>query len=138
VRRRRVRWKRAGVDQITHALGLYALVVVYASRLRQACQASQLCSYSKTCRKIGVGPFRDRRYPADMTKTSLIEHARQLSATDRLELIEAIWESLQPNELPVSDQEKALIDDRLADLERNPTDQSPWSDIKARLERRNR
>jgi len=73
-----------------------------------------------------------------MTKTSLIEHARQLSATDRLELIEAIWESLQPNELPVSDQEKALIDDRLADLERNPTDQSPWSDIKARLERRNR
>lgn len=73
-----------------------------------------------------------------MTKTSLIEHARQLSAADRLELIDSIWESLQPNELQVSEREKALIDERLADLERNPTDQSPWSDVKARLERRNR
>lgn len=73
-----------------------------------------------------------------MTKTSLIEHARQLSATDRLELIDAIWDSLEPNELPVADREKALIDGRLADLERNPTDQSPWSDVKARLERRKR
>jgi hypothetical protein len=34
----------------------------------------------------------------------------------------------------VSDAERALLDARLADMERNPDDQSPWPEVNARLE----
>jgi len=47
----------------------------------------------------------------------------------------AVWDSLSPNDLPVTDAEKALLDSRLDDMERNPEDQRPWPEVKARLER---
>ena len=37
----------------------------------------------------------------------------------------------------MTDAERALLDARLADMERNPDDQSPWPEVKARLERFN-
>jgi putative addiction module component (TIGR02574 family) len=58
-----------------------------------------------------------------------------LSPADRLELIGAVWDSLPHNDLPVTDSERALLDARLDDMERNPNDQSPWPEVKARLER---
>ncbi|MCM3903737.1 MAG: addiction module protein [Pyrinomonadaceae bacterium] len=58
-----------------------------------------------------------------------------LDPADRLELIGAVWDSLSPNDLPVTDAEKALLDARLADMESNPDDQSPWPEVKIRLER---
>jgi putative addiction module component (TIGR02574 family) len=45
------------------------------------------------------------------------------------------WDTLSPDDLPVTDAERALLDARLADMERNPDDQSPWPEVKARLER---
>jgi putative addiction module component (TIGR02574 family) len=58
-----------------------------------------------------------------------------LSPADRLELISAVWDTLPHDDFPVTDAEKALLDARLADMERNPDDQSPWPDVKSRLER---
>jgi putative addiction module component (TIGR02574 family) len=58
-----------------------------------------------------------------------------LSPADRLELIGVVWETLSADDLPVTDAERALLDARLADMERNPDDQSPWPEVKARLER---
>jgi putative addiction module component (TIGR02574 family) len=58
-----------------------------------------------------------------------------LSPAERLELISAVWDTLPHDDLPVTDAEKALLDARLADMERNPDDQSPWPDVKSRLER---
>jgi hypothetical protein len=37
-------------------------------------------------------------------------------------------------DLPVSAEERALLDERLADCEANPDDQCPWPEVKARLE----
>lgn len=68
----------------------------------------------------------------------LLAEAMKLTATGRLELIEALWETLSEEDLPVTPEERALIDARLADVEANPADQSPWSDVKARLEQRRR
>jgi putative addiction module component (TIGR02574 family) len=60
------------------------------------------------------------------------------SPADRLELIGVVWDTLSPDDLPVTDAERALLDARLADMERNPEDQSPWPEVKARLERQTR
>lgn len=70
-----------------------------------------------------------------MIDESLLEQIVRLEPTERLELIEAVWDSLSPDDLPVTEAERALLDARLADMELNPADQSPWADVKSRLER---
>jgi len=70
-----------------------------------------------------------------MIDESLMTKVASLSPADRLELIGAVWDALSPNDLSVTDAERALLDARLADMERNPDDQSPRPEVKARLER---
>jgi len=70
-----------------------------------------------------------------MIDESLLAKVASLSPADRLELISAVWDTLLPDDLPVTEAERALLDARLADLEANPDDQSPWPEVKARLER---
>ena len=68
----------------------------------------------------------------------LLTEALKLSPSDRLQLIEALWDTLSEEDIPVTPEERALLDARLADLEANPGDQSPWSEVRARLEQRPR
>ena len=68
----------------------------------------------------------------------LLAEALKLSPGDRLRMIEALWETLSDEDIPVTPEECALLDARLADLEANPGDQSPWSEVRARLEQRPR
>ena len=75
------------------------------------------------------------RYPLNMIDESLLAKVVSLSPADRLELIGAVWGPLSPQDLPVTDAERALLDARLADMEAHPDDQSPWPEVKARLER---
>lgn len=70
-----------------------------------------------------------------MIGESLLAKVASLSQADRLELIDVVWETRSPDDLPVTDAERALLDARLADMERNPDDQSLWLEVKARLER---
>jgi putative addiction module component (TIGR02574 family) len=64
-----------------------------------------------------------------------MEKIVSLKPADRLELISAVWASLSPSDLPVTQAERALLDARLSDMESNPDDQSPWPEVKTRLER---
>jgi putative addiction module component (TIGR02574 family) len=68
-----------------------------------------------------------------MIDAALLSKVQTLSPADRLELIGAVWESLEPAEVPVSDRERQLIDQRLADAESNPEDQSDWPAVRDRL-----
>jgi putative addiction module component (TIGR02574 family) len=70
-----------------------------------------------------------------MIDESLLAKVTSLSPAERLELIGAVWDTLLPDDLPVTDAERALLDARLTDMEKNPNDQSPWREVKARLER---
>ena len=70
--------------------------------------------------------------------TNLLAEALKLSPSDRLQLIEALWDTLSEADIPVTAEDRALLDERLADLEQNPSAQSPWSDVRARLEQRRR
>ena len=70
-----------------------------------------------------------------MIDESLLAKVSSLSPADRLELIGKVWDTLSPADIPVTDAERALLDARIADMDENPDDQSPWSEVKARLER---
>jgi putative addiction module component (TIGR02574 family) len=70
--------------------------------------------------------------------TDLLAEALKLSPSDRLQLIEALWDTLAEENIPVTPEERTLLDERLADLEKDPRAQSPWSEVKARLEQRRR
>ncbi|MDD5037184.1 MAG: addiction module protein [Methylococcaceae bacterium] len=70
-----------------------------------------------------------------MINDALISQVKTLSVAERIELIGVVWETLSPSEVPVSAEERALLDARLADMEQNPEDQSPWSEVQARLKR---
>jgi putative addiction module component (TIGR02574 family) len=70
-----------------------------------------------------------------MIDESLLAKVASLSPAERLELIGVVWDTLSPDDLPVTDSERALLDARLADMESNPDDQSSWHEVKARLER---
>ena len=68
----------------------------------------------------------------------LLADALKLSPSDRLQLIEALWDTLSEEEIPVTPEERALLDARLADLKANPGDQSHWSEVRTRLDQRPR
>jgi len=70
-----------------------------------------------------------------MINEPLMEQIVRLQPTERLELITAVWESLSPHDLPLTESDRALLDARLADMESHPNDQSSWDDVKRRLER---
>lgn len=89
-----------------------------------------------------VAPKSSQRRPGytDGMNSDLLAEALKLSPSDRLQLlsIEVLWDTLSEEDIPVTPEERALLDARLADLEANPGDQSPWSEVKARLEQRRR
>src|SRR5205807_6620277 len=60
-------------------------------------------------------------YPFTMIHESLLAKVSSLSAADRLELIGVVWDTLSPDDLTVTDAERALLDARLADIEHNRT-----------------
>jgi putative addiction module component (TIGR02574 family) len=59
----------------------------------------------------------------------------ELPAKQRLQLVEAIWDSLVevPEAVPVSDDVKQELDRRLAAYYEDPASARPWRDIKAEL-----
>jgi putative addiction module component (TIGR02574 family) len=64
----------------------------------------------------------------------------QLSIDDRLALLEEIWESISatPEQLPVTDEQKQLLDRRVAELKANPENVLTWEQIKSHVLRQPR
>ena len=83
-----------------------------------------------------LDPRRREDYPAGVVDAALISKVKTLSVAERLELIGAVWESFSGNDVPVSEEEKALLDARLTDIEASPEDESAWSEVQARLRSR--
>lgn len=71
-----------------------------------------------------------------MIDAVLISQVKTLSVAERLELIGAVWETLSVSDVPVSEEEKGLLDARSADAAENPGDESPWTEVQARLRTR--
>jgi putative addiction module component (TIGR02574 family) len=56
-----------------------------------------------------------------MIDETILAKVSSLSRADRLELIGAVWDTLSPEDLSVTDPERALLDARLADRNANRT-----------------
>ena len=68
---------------------------------------------------------------ATLTKSEIAA----MSPEDRLELIDDLWNSFagDPAELPTPDWHREVIEERLADAERNPGAGVPWEVVKAEM-----
>ena len=72
-----------------------------------ACRRA-LCARSSV-RRLTFGARtlpRAPKYNRSMVDAALLAEAKRLSPDDRLELISALWQSLSPDQLPVTDAEK--------------------------------
>ncbi len=72
-------------------------------------------------------------------KSDLLAEAKRLPVAERIELVEAIWDTVAEDAgtdvLGVSEEHRVELDRRLADLEENPTTGSTWDEVRSRLER---
>jgi putative addiction module component (TIGR02574 family) len=68
---------------------------------------------------------------------SLLAEAVKLSISERIELVEAIWDTIgqESASIPVPEAHKEELDRRLKDLADNPGTGSPWEEVRARLEK---
>jgi putative addiction module component (TIGR02574 family) len=57
-----------------------------------------------------------------------------MSPDDRLALLQEIWDSLDASEQPpLAEEQKQLLDRRIADLDANPGNVLTWEEIKAHV-----
>ncbi len=71
-----------------------------------------------------------------MRSGTLVEVLR-LPLPERIELVQAVWDSVvaESAEVPVTEEQKAVLDSRLAALEADPVAETPWPEVLAALER---
>ncbi|MGQ3683560.1 MAG: addiction module protein [Candidatus Loosdrechtia sp.] len=64
-----------------------------------------------------------------------IPELKRLSNTEKLLLINELWDSLslQEDALPVPESHKKILDERLRDHEANPEQGSTWKEVKSRI-----
>jgi putative addiction module component (TIGR02574 family) len=67
--------------------------------------------------------------------SDLRQQIHTLSVAQKLELLDALWESLEGEELPLTDAQRAELDHRIALHEQNPTQVTPWEQVKANLQK---
>ena len=68
-------------------------------------------------------------------RTDLLSDILKLSVAERIQLVEDVWDSIaaEPEELPLTEEERQEMDRRLADVDANPGVGRPWAEVKARL-----
>jgi len=67
--------------------------------------------------------------------THLLKDILNLSVSERILMVEAIWDSIPENDetLNLSEETKQLLDDRLFSHKNNPNDGSTWEEVKSRI-----
>jgi putative addiction module component (TIGR02574 family) len=56
-----------------------------------------------------------------------------LSAAEKAELLDAVWESLESDAQSLTEAQKAELDSRVARHEKNPSDVIPWEKVRSEL-----
>ncbi len=66
-----------------------------------------------------------------------IKEILKLGVSDRIELVEGIWDSVveDPGALPVTEAQKHELDRRLAEYRVNPNAGRTWEDVRRSLDR---
>jgi len=65
--------------------------------------------------------------------SNLQNEIRSLSAAEKFDLLDAVWESLENDLLPLSVEQREELDHRVARYRDNPADVTPWEQVRADL-----
>ncbi|HMQ79653.1 MAG TPA: addiction module protein [Ignavibacteria bacterium] len=66
--------------------------------------------------------------------TNILKEVLKLPDAEKLELIGDLWDSLSnPNDIPLTDEQKEELDRRLEAHYKNPESGSSWDEVKARI-----
>ena len=70
-----------------------------------------------------------------LARSEIQREALSLPAEERIQLVVELWDSLAPGEIPVSDWQRDLIRDRLAELENVLPEEGsvPWDALRKRI-----
>ena len=65
--------------------------------------------------------------------SALREQIANLTASEKAELLDEVWESLEADALTLTDAQRAELDSRIERLEQNPSDVIPWEKVRSDL-----
>ncbi|MGZ8853667.1 MAG: addiction module protein [Thermoanaerobaculia bacterium] len=68
-----------------------------------------------------------------MTRTLTKDEIFDLPVSERLHLIETLWDSINPNDLPVPESHQRALDEALAEYRGNPDEGRPWDEVRDEL-----
>ena len=61
---------------------------------------------------------------------------KDLSADERLDLLEEIWDSLTPDDVPLTSAQREELQRRVDDMESSPGQAIPWEEAQRRIRER--
>ena len=67
--------------------------------------------------------------------TQILKDILNLSVSERIIIVEAIWDSISENEetVALSEETRQLLDDRLIAHQNDPNEGSSWEEVKSRI-----
>ena len=65
--------------------------------------------------------------------TDIRNQIGNLTAAEKVELLDAVWESLEADALSLTEAQRAELDARIARHKKNPSDVIPWEKVRADL-----
>ena len=66
----------------------------------------------------------------------MLDQIQSLSPSEKVELLDALWVSLERDEQSLTDAQRAELDHRIALYEQNPEDVIPWGQVRTDLLRK--
>lgn len=65
--------------------------------------------------------------------SDLRNQIESLSAAEKVQLLDAVWESLETDALSLTEEQRTELDCRIARHEENPSDVIPWEQVRTDL-----
>ena len=67
-----------------------------------------------------------------MSIDAIVSSFRELSSEDKIRLVQDLWDQIAQEiaRMPLTESQRRLLDERLADEENNPDDVEPWTKAK--------
>ena len=67
-----------------------------------------------------------------MSTEPFVAQFRELSSDEKIRLVQELWDEIaeEVSRRPLSESQRRLLDERLADEEQNPDDDEPWTKAK--------